>query len=140
MLTQSFFDHFSANEFFNSHGIYRQHMQFLFLLPKCSDNHLGRKAGWKVLPLAELGANVSFTCKLISEVLATRISGIFVAVDLVQIRKLAETREDENLSFRSFLKTGCNLKPDEVDQLSLRSPGVCGPGSTAPPVPTAVER
>jgi len=39
-----------------------------------------------------------------------------VAIDLVQIRKLAETREDENLSFRRFLKTECNLEPDEVDQ------------------------
>lgn len=48
--------------------------------------------------------------------LATRIQGIFVAVDLVQIRKLAETREDENFKFRRFLKTECNLNPDEVDQ------------------------
>jgi len=39
-----------------------------------------------------------------------------VAIDLVQIRKLAETREDENFNFRRFLKTECNLKTDEVDQ------------------------
>jgi len=39
-----------------------------------------------------------------------------VAVDLVQIRKLGETREDENFSFRRFLKTEYTLKPDEVDQ------------------------
>ena len=42
-----------------------------------------------------------------------------MAVDLVQIRKLAETREDENFSFRRFLKTECNLEPDEVDHADL---------------------
>lgn len=47
---------------------------------------------------------------------ATRFWGLFVAVDLVQIRKLAEAREDENLSFRRFLKNECNLKTDQVDQ------------------------
>ena len=39
-----------------------------------------------------------------------------MTVDLVQIRKLAKTREDENLSFRRFLKTECDLKTDEIDQ------------------------
>jgi uncharacterized protein len=43
-------------------------------------------------------------------------SGVFVAVDLVQIRKLAEQREDENFSFCRFLKTECNLEPNKVDQ------------------------
>jgi uncharacterized protein len=41
---------------------------------------------------------------------------MLVAVDLVQIRKLAEGKEDENFSFRRFLKTECNLEPDEIDQ------------------------
>jgi len=39
-----------------------------------------------------------------------------VAIDLVQIRKLAEKREDENFSFRRFLKTECNLEPNKVDE------------------------
>lgn len=39
-----------------------------------------------------------------------------MAVDLVQIHKLAEQREDENSSFRRFLKTECNLEPNKVDQ------------------------
>ena len=39
-----------------------------------------------------------------------------MAVDLVQIRKLAESKEDEKLSFRQFLKTRRNLKPDMIDQ------------------------
>lgn len=42
-------------------------------------------------------------------------------VDLVQIRKLAERKEDENFSFRRFLKTQCNLEPDEIDQLVLET-------------------
>jgi uncharacterized protein len=36
--------------------------------------------------------------------------------DLVQIRTLAEKKEDENFRFRTFLKTRCNLEPDEIDQ------------------------
>ncbi len=39
-----------------------------------------------------------------------------MAFDLVQIRELAEKKEDENLRFRQFLKTRCNLEPDEIDQ------------------------
>lgn len=39
-----------------------------------------------------------------------------MAVDLVQIRALAEKKEDENNRFRLFLKTRCNLDPDEIDQ------------------------
>ena len=39
-----------------------------------------------------------------------------MAIDLVQIRKLAEKREDENFSFRRFLKTECNLEPNKVDE------------------------
>ena len=38
-------------------------------------------------------------------------------IDLVQIRALAETKEDENYSFRQFLKARCSLKPNELDQL-----------------------
>lgn len=38
-----------------------------------------------------------------------------MAVDLVQIRTLAEEKEDENLRFRRFLKTRCSLEPDEID-------------------------
>jgi Fe-S-cluster containining protein len=45
-----------------------------------------------------------------------RIRTKFVAVDLVQIRKLAEQREDENFRFRRFLKTECNLEPNKLDQ------------------------
>ena len=36
--------------------------------------------------------------------------------DLVQIRKLGEEKEEENFRFRQFLKTRCNLEPDEVDE------------------------
>ena len=36
--------------------------------------------------------------------------------DLVQIRTLAEKKENENSRFRQFLKTRCNLEPDEIDQ------------------------
>ena len=39
-----------------------------------------------------------------------------MAVNLVQIRQLAEKKEDENLRFRHFLKTRCNLEPDRIDQ------------------------
>jgi Fe-S-cluster containining protein len=39
-----------------------------------------------------------------------------MAVDLVQIRKLAETKEEENFRFRQFLKTRCNLEPDKIDE------------------------
>lgn len=39
-----------------------------------------------------------------------------MAVDLVQIRELAKRKEDENISFRQFLKSECNLEPDEIDQ------------------------
>jgi Fe-S-cluster containining protein len=35
--------------------------------------------------------------------------------DLVQIRKLGEEKEEENFRFRQFLKTRCNLEPDEID-------------------------
>lgn len=37
-------------------------------------------------------------------------------VDLVQIRKLAERKEEENYSFRQFLKNRCHLKAGEIDQ------------------------
>lgn len=36
--------------------------------------------------------------------------------DLVQLRVLAEKKEDENWRFRQFLKTHCNLEPEELDQ------------------------
>jgi uncharacterized protein len=36
--------------------------------------------------------------------------------DLVQIRTMAEKKEGENYRFRLFLKTRCNLEPDEIDQ------------------------
>jgi len=39
-----------------------------------------------------------------------------VAYDLVQIRMLAVRKEDENLRFRCFLKTQCNLEPNVIDQ------------------------
>jgi uncharacterized protein len=39
-----------------------------------------------------------------------------MAFDLVQLRALAEEKEDENWRFRQFLKTQCNLKPEEIDQ------------------------
>ncbi len=37
-------------------------------------------------------------------------------VDLVQIRKLGEEKEDENYRFRRFLKTQCSLEPGEIDR------------------------
>lgn len=39
-----------------------------------------------------------------------------MAVNLIQIRQQAQTKEDENLRFRQFLKTRCNLEPDEIDR------------------------
>jgi uncharacterized protein len=39
-----------------------------------------------------------------------------MAVDLVQIRQKAESKEEENYQFRRFLKTKCNLEPDEIDR------------------------
>src|SRR5437764_7016712 len=38
-----------------------------------------------------------------------------MAFDLVQIRQQAERKKDENSRFRLFLKTQCNLEPDEID-------------------------
>ncbi|MBZ5524930.1 MAG: hypothetical protein LAP21_22080 [Acidobacteriia bacterium] len=38
-----------------------------------------------------------------------------MAFDLVQIRKQAEKKYDENSRFRHFLKNRCNLPPDEID-------------------------
>lgn len=40
-----------------------------------------------------------------------------MAFDLVQIRNLAEKKEDENFKFRDFLKVRCTLAPEELDQL-----------------------
>jgi Fe-S-cluster containining protein len=37
-------------------------------------------------------------------------------VNLVQIRELAETKEEGNSRFRQFLKTRCSLEPGEIDQ------------------------
>ena len=39
-----------------------------------------------------------------------------MAFDLVQIRERAEEKADENYKFRQFLKTKCNLEPDEIDR------------------------
>jgi uncharacterized protein len=39
-----------------------------------------------------------------------------MAFDLVQIRVQAESKEDENYRFRLFLKTKCNLEPDQIDR------------------------
>ena len=39
-----------------------------------------------------------------------------MAFDLVQIRELAQTKEDENIGFRQFLKSRCKLQPEEIDQ------------------------
>lgn len=36
--------------------------------------------------------------------------------DLVQIRQLAEEKDDENWRFRQFLKTRCTLPQSEIDQ------------------------
>lgn len=39
-----------------------------------------------------------------------------MASDLVQLRVLAQRKEDENWGFRQFLKTRCKLEPEEIDQ------------------------
>jgi uncharacterized protein len=39
-----------------------------------------------------------------------------MAFDLVRIRVQAEKKEDENYEFRRFLKTKCNLEPEEIDR------------------------
>lgn len=39
-----------------------------------------------------------------------------MAFDLVQIRKQAERKEDENWKFREFLKSRCDLEPEEIDE------------------------
>jgi uncharacterized protein len=39
-----------------------------------------------------------------------------MAVDLVQIREMAERKKDESSRFRQFLKTRCNLERDEIDR------------------------
>jgi hypothetical protein len=39
-----------------------------------------------------------------------------MAIDLVQLRALAQQREDKNWRFRRFLKTRCRLEPEEVDR------------------------
>jgi hypothetical protein len=39
-----------------------------------------------------------------------------MAVDLVQIGKLAKEKEEENWRFREFLKAECDLGSDEIDQ------------------------
>jgi uncharacterized protein len=38
-----------------------------------------------------------------------------MSFDLVQIRELAQEKQDENWRFRQFLKGQCALEPDEVD-------------------------
>jgi hypothetical protein len=38
-----------------------------------------------------------------------------MAFDLVQIRERAQGKEEENSRFRLFLKTKCNLGPEEID-------------------------
>jgi hypothetical protein len=49
-----------------------------------------------------------------------------VAVDLVQIRKLAKEKRNENLRFRKFLKQ-CDLETETTSTtVSSRSRGVCG--------------
>jgi hypothetical protein len=40
-----------------------------------------------------------------------------MAFDLVQIRELAQKKEDENWRFREFLKRECDLKLEEIDRL-----------------------
>src|SRR6266498_5620341 len=40
-----------------------------------------------------------------------------MAFDLVQIRGMAEQKEDENIRFRQFLKTRCILERDKLDLL-----------------------
>jgi Fe-S-cluster containining protein len=39
-----------------------------------------------------------------------------MAYDLVQLRVLAQEKEDENWKFRQFLKTRCNLEPAQIDR------------------------
>jgi hypothetical protein len=39
-----------------------------------------------------------------------------MSFDLVQIRKLARKKEDENWEFRAFLKGECDLESDEIDR------------------------
>jgi uncharacterized protein len=39
-----------------------------------------------------------------------------MSFDLVQIRKLAQEKEDENWEFREFLKTQCDQEPEEIDR------------------------
>ena len=39
-----------------------------------------------------------------------------MAVDLIQIRALAERKEEENWKFRQFVKFGCKLKEKEMDR------------------------
>ncbi|HLJ27555.1 MAG TPA: YkgJ family cysteine cluster protein [Candidatus Angelobacter sp.] len=39
-----------------------------------------------------------------------------MAFDLIQIRELAESKEDENWKFREFLKMQCDLEPGQIDQ------------------------
>jgi len=39
-----------------------------------------------------------------------------MAFDLVQIREQAKEKEGENYRFRQFLKTKCNLEPEEIDE------------------------
>jgi hypothetical protein len=41
-----------------------------------------------------------------------------MVLDLVQIRKLAERKENENFRFRRFLKE-CDLEADEIDRRVL---------------------
>jgi hypothetical protein len=43
--------------------------------------------------------------------------------DLVQIRALAEEKEDENWRFRHFLKHRCSLNPSDVDTLVKEKTG-----------------
>ena len=39
-----------------------------------------------------------------------------MAVDLVQLRVLAQESEEENWRFRQFLKTRCDLEPEQIDK------------------------
>lgn len=36
--------------------------------------------------------------------------------DLIQIRSLAEVKEEENYRFRAFLKNKCRLEPEQIDE------------------------
>jgi Fe-S-cluster containining protein len=40
-----------------------------------------------------------------------------MAVDLKQLRILADAKSDENWDFREFLKCHCDLEPEELDKL-----------------------